>query len=209
MYRSRWLSLVLGAVSLMASESFMEKQGTSFASPQEVWDAYRFAQNAGRWRELFRCVTPQAQQRFIQGIVFATAHLERTPERDKATKLRAVLKDNGLDVEEIETVAGDSRNADYVNKLIARLKDRERLFDEAMIVMDDTGISSKGEGKDRGITLGELKSVEITGDRARGKCMKRLDDRESFDIGGVRQPEVELEIEFQRISGRWFVHEGG
>ena len=205
MFRSLSLPVALGAISAMAGEPCDEKQSPAFASPQEVWNAYRYARHERRWTDAFRCVTPEAQQRSIGSIVFAAVYLQKTPAKGTAAKLKTILANYGLDLEEMEAKAEDSSNLDYLERLIRSVKDKERLFQEAMTVLHRAKRRPKDKDEKPVIALGELKSIQVAGDRARGKCMKRLDDRETFDVGGVRQTQIEVEVEFRKIGGRWFV----
>lgn len=181
-----------------------EKEPAGFTSPHEAWDAYRRARHEGRWRDAYRCLTPESQSHFVPVIVHMGAYLEGTDDKDTARKLSAILKRHGLDVgriyEETKTLPRD----EYVEELNRRARDREGLFQEAMTLMGAVIPQPKGRDESPVVAYGPATNVEILGNEATGRFMKKLDDRTVSEVGGVRQTEVEVEVRFRKIRGRWF-----
>lgn len=202
----------LGGVLLTACEQVAETGGARCTSPQAVWDAYRYAVHRGRWKEAFQCLTPEARERQVHGLVFTAAHLGHTPEKATADKLKAILKKHGLDVDHIEAeTAGTEREdaSDYLREMNRRVHDAEGLFVEAMSVLDPVLPRPAGKYWRRVLAHGELTGIDIVDSRATGKYIRKLNEGELFSIGGVRQTEVEHTAVFHESDGRWFVHEEG
>lgn len=210
MSRAIWLCVALSGVAAMGDEQSADKKGSKFASPQAVWDAYRHAYHEKRWKEVFRCATPQAQERFVGDIIFNAAMLARTPARNTAAELKVILKNYGLELEQIEAMAESNPDAKHViDGLIRSVVEKEKLYDDAMSVLNrESQGGEKSKVKDRATLLGQLENVKITGDKAQGQYTRRLNDGDIFVISGVRQTEEELTVQFRRIGGRWYVHKG-
>jgi len=209
MLRVLCLILGLGTMSLTAGESSSEKKTLGFASPEEAWEAYRLAQHEGRWKKAFQCLTPGAQERVVMRFVYTAAYLGRTQEKATAKKLKTILKNHGLDLQQIEAEAEKHVSKDeaarYAKELNRRVKDREQLFQEAMTLLDPVVPHPKDKDGKRMIAWGKLTKIEMDGDRATGECIKKLDDRTVFEVGGVRQTEMTQDVKLHRINGRWFV----
>lgn len=197
---------------LTACEQVTEVRDARFASPQAAWDAYRYALHKGQWKEAFQCLTPEAQERQVHGLIFTTAYLGRTQEKATADKLKVILEKHGLDVAQIEAETAGTECADasdYLKELNRRVKDAEGLFVEAMSVLDPVMPRPKDKYRRRVIARGELTEIDIAESRATGKYIKKLGEGEVFDIAGVRKTEVENKAEFHEIDGRWLVQEEG
>ncbi len=210
MFRMLCLLLALGSTPVITAESPSEKKEVlGFASPHEAWEAYRHAKYERQWRKAFQCLTPNAQEHQIMGFVFIGAYLMKTQARDTAKKLNAALKNYGLDVEkieaEVEKIESKEASARYSKQLYRGVKDRERLFEEAMTILDPVIPYPKDKDGKRVIAYGKLTKIQIDADRATGQCIRKLDEGDIFDIGGVRQTEVTTEIELRNLNGRWFV----
>jgi len=208
MLRALCVFLAMTGGATVAEEHSADKIGARFGSPQAVWDAYRSAQHEGRWGDAFRCATKQAQRRFLGRIVFAAAYLQRTQAKESAARVKAILKDHGLDLDIAEAAAESTPDEHALDEFIDKVKDKERLYAEAM---NELGRVPRGLGeakKERAMVLGKLKRITIAGDQARGKYVEKLKDNEVFMIGGIRQTEVEMEAQFRKIDGQWLVHEG-
>lgn len=200
--------LICGSTILIGGEPATKEKRPGFDSPEEAWEAYRHAHHEGRWRDAFRCLTSEHQEKWVGQIVFVAAYLQDTEEKCAARKLEEILKNHGLDLKHIETDTSRVSHGkvdDYVKDLNRRMQDVEGLYDEAMTVL--SGVMPQPTAKDgkRMIALGALTKIEALGDRARGKYMKQLDDRTVFEADGVRKTELEMTVAFRKRDGRWFV----
>jgi len=173
------------------------KKLAGFASPHEAWDAYRHARHEGRWGDAYECLTPKSQHRFVQVIVYLGGYLEGTDDKETARKLKAILKNHGLDIDRIYKETKALPQDKYVEELNRRVKDRERLFHEAMTLM--AGVIPQPTGKDGEpvIAYGALTKVEISGGKATGRCT-------ISEVDGVRQTERSEQVHFHKINSRWF-----
>jgi hypothetical protein len=191
--------LVAGTPS-MAGEPQKQKS-SGYSSPEEAWDAFRFAHHNGRWREAYRSLTADYQERYTQGLLFTIAYLQGTTAEGTAKKLKAILRNHGLTLEELE-----GRTDDLAAGLAvySRLKDKEGLYCEAMNALGPL-IPRPTKGGKPVVELGRLTKIKVTGDKAEGQFLRQLGDQSGFFKGSVRQTELEDVGGFRRINGRWFV----
>jgi hypothetical protein len=207
MFRSICVTAALVGASVIGGEpsTVKAKQDRGFASPREAWDAYRHARHEGRWRDAFRCLTPQ---RKVEEIEWCLLYADFPV--GKMAKVQAIMRRFALDIRQIQRElvdmqamgATDGERIKYADGLVSQVKDKETLYDELMKEV------CKGLPTPPVVALGELKSLEITGDRARGEYIERLDDSEVFIVSGVRQTEVRTSEGFRKIGGGWFLAAG-
>ena len=206
MFRAISLTFLVIATPLMAGEPQKQKP-PGYSSPEEAWDAFRFARHDGRWRDAYRSLTPDYQEIYTQGLIFAAVYLEgyRAVE-GPVKKLKAILASHGFDLKALRVNTDDPEAERAARAAYSRLKDKEGLYCEAMNVMGLLPPHPKGEDGKPVVELGSFTKITITGDKAEAEYVKQLDDQyESFSIGGVRQTELHETASFRRINGRWFV----
>jgi hypothetical protein len=189
---------------VIAGEPSADRTLAGFASPHEAWDAYRHARHDGRWRYAYQCLTPESQDRFVEVIVHMGACLEGTDDKDTARKLKTILKSHALDVDRIYEETKALPQEEYVKELNRRVEDREGLFHEAMTLMARVIPQPKGNDGTPVIACGAVTDVEISGDKATGRFIRKLDDRAVSEADGARQTERRDQVRFRKINGRWF-----
>jgi hypothetical protein len=217
MPRFPFVFVVICATSLVGGEPSTEKQkqDQGFASPREVWDAARYAEHEGRWRDTFRCLTPANQLDAIFGVMVLEA---MCPPSSNTVKIEAILRRFGLDDPPAKLAQmratmkakgaemSDTDQYLYMLGLIAEVKDKETLFDEMMSQVYRDEESRKGKSNKSPIPVSELTSLKISGDRARGEYMRKLDESEKmFTRLGVRRTEVQEKLDFRKIGSRWLI----
>ena len=199
--------ILLVAITPSVADEPQSAGPSGSASPEEVWDAYRFAMHDGRWREAYRCLAPNCQESCVTGVIFAATYLDDSDTKGTAKKLKIILINHGLDMDSLCAKASTDPSA--AEGVISHVKDKEGLFCDANSVLRPLAPNPKDADGKPVVEFGKLTSVQVTGDKAEGKYMRQLDDKkETFIRDGVRQSQVEQEATFRKVDGRWF-YSGG
>ena len=187
-----------------AAEGSDLQAGVGFGTPREAWDEYRHARHEGRWKDAYRCLTPESQERFVEAVVYLAACFRETDDKDTARRLKGMLGNHGIYMDRIDLKMKTRPAPKYVRRTCRQVKDREGLFCEAMALIDGQVRRPKGEDGKPVIVYGELTKIEITGDEAKGQFVKNLEGREDIELDGDLQADGNAEAHFRRIDGRWF-----
>lgn len=208
MLRTLCVLLVGVTTSLSAGEAQRVEKPLGFATPEEAWEAYRHADHEARWRDAFRCMTPEGQDDSLVELLVLAQAFAIADKGGTGSKLKDIFRSNALN---IETIRAESQKMlrkealQYFKRLVSGVKDKETLYDEATRVVDPLAEHPKDKNGNRLLALGPLERVKIVGDQAEGLCWLRKDEPLAGN-GGVASVAESVNVACRKINGRWYVN---
>jgi hypothetical protein len=172
----------------------------AYGSPKAVFDAMNQATKKKDHKTLLKCVSPASRDLLFaslasEGFELREISAKRRDTKDLADKYSKALAKHGLTKEAVSKydAATDPKELAKAAKAVAALvKDKPAFMGE---------MSNLGEKFAEIIASGtildpvwELKDLKIDGDKARGKMVMKIGDREESDP-----------IEFVKIGGGWYI----
>jgi len=187
------------ALVVTASAAAQDRAEVVYDSPKAVFDAAMKAEKKGAYKTFMGLYDPKSRN-LVTGQLVATgamfklyiASKEGSKFKDKAPDLDKILKKHGIGREAIaKAVPGNKPGPLPGEKTLLELgkiiKDQGAFAHEIMPFMESLGLSKKDSDPNA-----ELKELEITGDKATGVKVKKVDGKE------VREP-----IEFVKVGRSW------
>ena len=181
-----------------------KKVEPGYRTPYEAWEAYRYARHEGRWRDAFKCLSPESQERFLAVIVMTYGYISAGSDLATAEVLRVTLSKHGLDGSTVEAAIKQPSSVDQIKELKRHVNDQEGLFHDTMMVLSRSIPKRIGTDGKRLIEYGPLTRLSIEGDKGSGEFVKVLDEKTVSEGGGVRDAERKVSVEFRKIGSRWF-----
>lgn len=174
-----------------------EPEGT-YGSPKAVYDAGFEAMKKKDYKTFMKCLSPESRDRIIAEFAAAGAVIrimanlaDDAKMKDIADDLDKTLAKHGLTKEAMAKfgAAKDPKEVEKAKKTLAALvKDKPAFMGDVVKLLEKL---STGKGKP---DEGELKEVKITGDKAQGKIVSKVNGKE------MSQP-----IDFVKIGGSWHI----
>jgi hypothetical protein len=191
-----WLNSSSAADS---SHTEASRSTNGYASPKQAFNAYRQANITGDWRTLFKCLTPEAQDRELNEVYFRCAmqthKLEVTSVMD-----RFGLAERKVD-DELGKIAAKGGNAELALKSVVckMVSDRVGFFVAAAAA---TGLGPMPPER-----IGDLTNLQISGDVATGEFTTLAVDQPIVDPSAepTYNTKVQRKFSLRRIGGKWFI----
>ena len=192
------LLAVLLFAGLVTFASAQDKAEVVYASPKAVFEAALEAEKKGDYKTFMSLYDPKSRNLTTGRLVATSARFklfmaskEGAKFEAKAPELDKLLTKYGIGREAIAKAApggkpGKMPNEKTLIELGKVVKDQGAFANEIIPFMEGLGSSKKGDSS------GELKDLEIKGDKATGSKVKQVDGKE------VREP-----IEFVKVGRSW------